>query len=82
MTRTWREYCAPIIHRVITEVGTADEPKLRAALREAYPFGERKHHPYKIWLDEVHRQLVFHRVMSAIRKAKAPSPDGQGELFA
>ena len=26
------------------------------ALREAYPFGERKHHPYKIWLDEIKRQ--------------------------
>jgi hypothetical protein len=29
----------------------------RARLREAYPFGERKYHPYKIWLDEIRRQL-------------------------
>src|SRR5579885_2310491 len=29
---------------------------VRAALRAAYPFGPRKHHPYRIWLDEISRQ--------------------------
>jgi hypothetical protein len=54
---TWRDKAAPIIARVIKEKGTDDLPKLRAALREAYPFGERAYHPYKIWRDEIKRQL-------------------------
>lgn len=53
----WREYAAPIIHEVITRVGREDEKALRKALREAYPFGERRYHPYKIWCSEVNRQL-------------------------
>ncbi len=53
----WRQQAAPIIARVIAEVGRDDEKKLRSALREAYPFGERAMHPYKIWCDEVRRQI-------------------------
>ena len=54
---TWRDHASPIISRVIYEVGRGDMKKLRKALRDAYPFGERKYHPYKIWCDEVRRQL-------------------------
>jgi len=53
---TWREIAAPIIYRVIREVGQKDEKALRKALREAYPFGEREMWPYKVWLDEIRRQ--------------------------
>ena len=28
----------------------------RRALKDAYPFGERRYAPYKIWLDEIARQ--------------------------
>lgn len=54
---SWRDVAAPIIRRVILEVGRDDEKKLRKALREAYPFGERAYTPYKIWLDEIKRQV-------------------------
>lgn len=57
MTATWRTHAAPIIARVIAEVGTDDMKALRKALREAYPFCERNYWPYKIWCDEVKRQI-------------------------
>ena len=53
----WRKHCAPIIDRVITETGTKDMKKLRKALKEAYPYGERKRWPYKVWLSEIKKQL-------------------------
>lgn len=31
----------------------ADDPTIATAVREAYPFGERAHHPYKAWLSRV-----------------------------
>ena len=40
----------------ITKMQAEDTPERRKALREAYPAGERKYHPYKVWLDEIARQ--------------------------
>ena len=57
MTKTRREIAAPIIDDVIERIGTDDMPKLRKALREAFPWGVREYHPYKIWLDEIRIQL-------------------------
>ena len=53
---SWREVAAPIIAKVLAE--TEDQPagERLKKLRNAYPFGERKYHPYKIWLDEIARQ--------------------------
>lgn len=31
----------------------ADDRTVRAAVREAYPFGERAYHPYKVWCQAV-----------------------------
>lgn len=53
MKSRWRSIARPIIADVIADIGLEDEKKLKKALREAYPFGERAYHPYKIWLDEV-----------------------------
>ena len=53
----WRKLAAPIISKVIEENRDKDEKQIRLALRAAYPFGQRKYHPYKIWLDEIARQL-------------------------
>ena len=57
MDKTWRQIASPIIARVIAENRAKGEKALRAALRAAYPFGERQYHPYKIWCDEVNAQL-------------------------
>ena len=53
----WRDRAAPIIREVIARVGRDDERALRKALHDACPFGERQLHPYKIWRDEIRRQL-------------------------
>ena len=53
MPSRWREVSRPIIREVIDRVGLDDKRALRLALRDAYPFGERAYHPYKIWLDEI-----------------------------
>jgi hypothetical protein len=52
----WRNMAAPIIRRVLAEHAGEDEAAIRAALRDAWPWGPRKHHPYRIWCDEVARQ--------------------------
>lgn len=58
----WRNHAAPIIARVLEETKGKSEKEIRAALRDAYPFGERRYHPYKIWLSEVKRQRKSPRV--------------------
>jgi len=55
--RSWRERSAPIIAGVFADVGTDDMKKLRRALSDAYPYGEKKFWPYKVWCDEIRRQL-------------------------
>ena len=53
---TWRDQAAPIIRAVLEKATGRPESAIRQALYEAYPFGQRQYHPYKIWLDEIRRQ--------------------------
>lgn len=53
---TWRDYAAPIICKVLQETAGKSEKEIKAALYDAYPWGQRAMHPYKIWLDEIKRQ--------------------------
>jgi len=53
---TWRDEVRPIIAKVLQETDGQDEKTIRKALREAYPYGLRENHPYKIWLSEIARQ--------------------------
>lgn len=55
--KTWRERCKPIIAEVIAKNKGKTEKDIRQALSEAYPFGQRKHYPYKVWLDEIKVQM-------------------------
>ena len=85
MLSYWRRRAAPIIARVLTEnAGKADE-EIRTALFDAYPFGERAHHPYRIWLDEIKVQSGLKKITPTIRKLQGrPSqlPDErQTEMF-
>lgn len=50
---TWREAANSILYRVITDHPEADEKQLRKLIRDAYPWGERAYHPYKIWCSAV-----------------------------
>ena len=87
MKSYWRAYCAPIIARVLLETQGKDEKEIRKALKEAYPFGPREMHPYRIWLDEIDRQRHPNRKRSRIfkssKKNKKPNlPDPkQAKLF-
>lgn len=53
----WRTQAFPVIRAVIEREGAEDLAALRRALRAAYPWGPRRYHRYRIWCDEVHRQL-------------------------
>lgn len=55
--KTWRDVARPLISHVIKENQGKDLKVVKAALRDAYPWGERAMHPYKIWCDEVRVQL-------------------------
>lgn len=72
----WRDRAVPIIREVIARVGRDDERALRKALHDAYPFGERQLHPYKIWRDEIRRQLEGRQG----RRPPAPPPEAPGQL--
>jgi hypothetical protein len=72
----WRDRAAPIIAEVIARVGRDDERALRKALHDAYPFGERRMHPYRIWCDEVRRQLEGRQH----RRPASPDPVSPGQL--
>jgi len=58
MNSTWRDIAAPIIAEVIAEFGIENPKTVRKQLLGRYPFGEREYWPYKIWCDEINRQLA------------------------
>ena len=62
MSNHWRDHARPIIAEVIAGFpADADEKAIRKALTHAYPYGERAMWPYKVWCDEVRRQLMARR---------------------
>ncbi len=42
---------------IISRNPMLSDDDLREAFSEGYPFGPRKHHPYKIWLNEIKRVM-------------------------
>lgn len=81
---SWRNTAAPIIAECLKQYPD-DEKALRAALRAAYPFGERQYHPYKIWLNEIQRQRGLRPRLGAryrVGKFALREPDQrQSDLF-
>jgi len=49
----WRRAAAIIIDRVKKDNPTATQTELKRLVSQAYPWGERRGHPYKMWLKEV-----------------------------
>lgn len=76
--RSWRDVARPIIDRILRETKGEDEKTIKQALFDAYPFGERRFHPYKVWLDEIRRQRGLKRTRT---HRKIESPENQGDLF-
>jgi hypothetical protein len=56
MPHSWRDSARPVIAAVLRAMEGKPEKEIRAALKAAYPFGMRKYHPYKVWLDEIKKQ--------------------------
>jgi hypothetical protein len=74
MVSDWRTLAAPIIAKVLVETKGKPGTEVRAALRAAYPFGPREHHPYRIWLDEIRIQTGRRRISSRIRRLQGRPP--------
>lgn len=53
----WRPYANAIITKIILENNSVPEKDLRKKISEAYPWGERANHPYKIWCSAVQECL-------------------------
>jgi len=84
MTSHWRRLAAPIIAKILAETQGKPEAEIRAALRAAYPFGSRAHHPYKIWLDEIRVQTGRRRINSRVRRLQGRPlgpPDPRQEML-
>ena len=78
MSKTWRQSCSGLIAQVIREHKSLPLKDIKKALRNAYPFGQRKRHPYKIWCDEVSTQLGTKK--KKIKQNKENNPN-QTELL-
>lgn len=57
---TWRTAAQRIIAPIEAEYRDKPLAKFKRALREAYPFGQRAYHPYKIWCSEQARAIARH----------------------
>lgn len=70
----WRGIARQTVSRVLSECGACPEPALKKALRAAYPFGVRCYHPYRIWCDEVKKQMSGWRLL----QERGTNDDGPG----
>ncbi len=75
MLSYWRRVAAPIIAKVLQDTAGQPAREVRAALLKAYPFGPRKHHPYRIWRDEVRTQMGRRKLDNRVRKAQGREPE-------
>lgn len=50
--KSWRDVARPIIAEVLRKTEGNPDARKRM-LYDAYPFGQRQYHPYKVWLDEI-----------------------------
>ena len=75
MSKSWREYATPIIAEVLKTTKGQTDKEIRKALKDAYPFGERKYWPYKVWCDEIRRQTGVKSHKQEIQ------PENQTSLF-
>ncbi|MDD5086073.1 MAG: hypothetical protein PHE61_08620 [Candidatus Omnitrophica bacterium] len=61
----WRLHARNIIREVAEQNKTVSLAEVRKLISQAYPFGERKYHPYKCWLREVD---LFFKQKDALEK--------------
>lgn len=71
----WRNAARPIIAKVLADNAGKPEKEIRAALRDAYPFGKRRYHPYKIWCSEIRIQMGKRPPLGTRVKGSDPRQD-------
>jgi hypothetical protein len=69
---THRDHIRPLIANIIASVGTDDKGRLKRALFDAYPYGERKYWPYKVWCSEIRIQLGLRKTRFPIDRKTIP----------
>ena len=72
MSQSWYDRAKAVITQVKLQHPDVDRKALRILCSKAYPFGERRNHPYKAWCRAMREELGMSRRCSA---------EGQGELF-
>lgn len=77
----WRAYSKKVIAEVTSDKGISDPETLEKAIRAAYPFGERAHWPYKVWLEEVRRHMIIVRDLKGVGLPRETGPLFQEGLF-
>ena len=74
---TWRTIAArhlcPIEEQVKALIASGNLKGARRLVRDAYPFGERAMHPYKIWCDQVAK--MFPEISKAKPKPRKPEKE-------
>lgn len=78
MAKSWRDSARPIIAKALADTAGQDEKAIKQALFDAYPFGERSMHPYKVWLSEIKRQR---RPFMGKTQSQPPHDDNQLQMF-
>jgi hypothetical protein len=81
---TWRARFAPAIRRVIRENQGQPEAVVRKALRDLWDeagMGERAMHPYKVFLDEIRKQLGKKKPTKPLVIGGRPPVKDQASMF-
>ncbi len=80
---SWRAEAAHVIAGVLQGCEGKTEAEIKSALFDAFPFGQRTHYPYKIWLDEIKRQRGLKQPLySRTKKVQQEITDkNQGMMF-
>lgn len=73
----WNVESRRVIATVVKDVGVEDEDCLRKAILAAYPFGERRQWPYKVFLAEVKKTMAGIRLQKTRLR---PAPVQMGLL--
>ncbi len=77
MKSYWRSLASPIIKKIIESNKGKTNKELKFLISKEYPFGGRENHPYKIWLDEIKRQLGEKTPLQKSGRSKIPDIPGQ-----
>lgn len=81
MTKRWRQRFQPLIAATIAANAGKTIKEVRKALSEAFPCGEHKYHPWKIWSDECRVQLGLKKPKPHPAHRQPVSSEGQQGLF-